>query len=271
MLGRRLFWLIAVLIPIIGWSQRADRFQVLLQSAPCQRPNLAISKMDKFVSDLQVKRGKLKSDENFLRYAFRQSHKSFFHQYKAYTQFPEIFDSGNYDCLSATSFFSVVLDAFGFEYKIIETNYHIFLEVEADQKQILIESTDKTNGFVSTEQAIKDRLMTYRENKMVTAANSKKYYYQYDLDLYQQVMPQQLTGLLYFNQAVTALNDNDLTDCVQKLKKAVRIYNSPRISEFAAILISKVADSELADEDKKDLIRPFASFVKAKASIMAAR
>jgi hypothetical protein len=271
MLRGRFLWLVVLLIPIFGWGQSADRFQILLNSAPSQQPELASSKMDRFISDLQVKRAKLKSDETFLRFAFRESHKMFFHQYKAYSQFPEIFDSGKYDCLSATSFLCVVLDAFKFEYKIIETNYHIFLVVDGDQKQILLESTDKANGFVSDEQSIRERLSVYRENKIVMASTTNRHYYQYNLDLYQEVMPQQLPGLLYFNQAVTAFNNNDLTGCSQKLKKAVRIYNSPRIAEFAVILVSKVADSELSDEEKKNLIRPFASFVKAKSSVMATR
>lgn len=271
MLRGRFLWLVVLLFPIFGWSQSADRFQRLLQSAPSHGPELATSNMNQFISELQVKRDKIKSDENFLRYAFRESHKTFFHHYKAYSQFTEIFDSGNYDCLTATSFFSVVLDSFGFEYKIIETNYHIFLVVKTDQKQILLESTDKTNGFVSDEKSVNEKLNAYRENKTLSAANTDKYYYQYDMDLYQEVMPQQLTGLLYFNQAVTAFNDNDLTGCALKLKKAVRIYNSPRIAEFAVILVTKVVDSELSDEEKKNLIRPLAFFVKAKSSIMATR
>ena len=269
MLAKRFFWLMMVVFPVLGWSQPADRFQVLLQSAPSERPILATSKMNKFLVALKIKRGKLKSDETFLRYAFRESHKTFFHSYKAYSQFPEIFDSGNYDCLSATSFFSVVLDAFGFEYKIIETNYHIFLIVEADQKQILLESTDMNNGFVANDRLIKEKIRGYRENKILTSAD--KYYYQYEVDLYQQVMPQQLTGLLYFNQAVIAFNNNDLTACALKLKKAIRIYNSPRAKELITILVTQVAASDLDEEEKKNLIRPFASMIKAMGSVVAAR
>ena len=101
------------------------------------------------------------------------------------------------------------------------------------------------------------------------SSSSDKYYYQYDLDLYQQVMPQQLTGLLYYNQAVTAFNMNDLVVCAQRLKKAIRIYNSPRIAEFAVILVSRIADSNLGEEEKKQLISPFASIIKDKAAIVA--
>lgn len=269
MLGRRLLWLMAFLIPVLGWSQAPDRFQALLHSAPSHQPQLATVQMNQFITELRLKRGKLKSDEAFLRYTFREAHKTFFKNYKAYSQFPEIFDSGNYDCLSATSLLSVVLDVFGFEYKIIETNYHIFMVVEGDQKQFLLESTDEINGIVTNEEVIKERLARYQENKMYSSS-AGKYYYQYDLDLYQQVMPQQLTGLLYYNQAVTAFNSNDLVVCAQKLKKAIRIYNSPRIAEFAVILVSRIADSSLGEEEKKQLISPFASvIIKDKAAIVA--
>lgn len=269
MLARRFFWLVMVVFPFLGWSQPADRFQILLQSAPSEQPILATSKMNQFIASLEIKRGKLKSDESFLRYAFRETHKTFLKNYKAYSQFPEIFDTGQYDCLSATSFFSLVLDAFGFEYKIIETNYHIFLIVETDLKQILLESTDMNNGFVADDRLIEEKIRGYRENKMLTSAD--KYYYQYDINLYQQVMPQQLTGLLYFNQAVIAFNNNDLAECALKLKKAIRIYNSPRAKELIAILVTQVAASDLEEEEKKNLIRPFASFIKAKGSVVAAR
>ncbi len=271
MLIRRLFWFIALLVPVFGWSQSADRFHVMLQSAPSQQPELAASKMTLFFSELQAKRAKLKSDEAFLRHAFRESHKTFFHNYKAYSQFPEIFDSGNYDCLSATSFFSIVLDRFQFDYQIFETNYHIFLVVEVNQKQILFESTDRENGFVTDDQSIKERMEEYRENKLQTIATTDEYYYQYNLDLFRQVMPEQLTGLLYFNQSVDAFNNNELQDCALKLMKAIKIYNSPRISEFVAILISKVAISQLEEEEKLSLIRPFASFIKIKSPIVASR
>jgi len=271
-LGRRFLWVMAILIPFMGWGQPSDRFQTLLQSASCNMPaEQATLKMSRFLSGLSAKRSKFKSDELFLRYAFRESHKNFFHNYKAYSQFPEIFDSGNYDCLSATSFLSIVLDAFEFDYKIIETNYHIFLVVDANEKQILLETTDKTYGFISGDRILNARLNEYRENNLTTAGNSQLHHYKFDLDIYQQVMPNQLPGLLYFNQAVIAFNNKDYADCAIKIKKALRIYTNPRISELIIILVAEVAESDLEEEEKRKLIRPFASFIKERASVMASR
>lgn len=271
MSGRRLLFVIALIIPLFGWSQPNDRIMELLQSAPSQNPNLAAEKLNQFISRMETKRAKIKSDESFLGFAFQEMHRTFLNTYKAYSQFPEIFDSGNYDCLSATSLYSILLDTFGFEYKIIETNYHIFLIVETQQKQILIETTDRVNGFVTNNRYIKERLAVYNENRILMAASGDQNYYQYKLDLYQRVMPEQLTGLLYFNQAVTAFNNNDLWESATMLKKAIRIYNSPRVPEFVVILINKVAESELGVEEKKRLIIPFASFVKSNGALLASR
>jgi len=270
MLGRLVLWVIMT-IPVVALSQPTDRFTELLNSAPSAAPARATQSMDQFISRLESKRNKLNSDETFLRYLFREAHKTFLNHYQAYSQFPELFDSGKYDCLSATAFFSVVLDRFEFKYDIIETNYHIFLIVKAGEKQILFESTDRVNGFVSDEKVIEERLKGYEKNDLIVASSSDKYFYQYDLDLYQKVSPQQLTGLLYFNQAITSFNNKDLEGSALKLKKAIRIYSSPRIAEFAVILVTGIAESDLPEEEKKILIRPFAAIIKAKSSAVASR
>jgi len=270
MLGRQILWLM-ILVPMLSWGQPVTRFQELLNTAPSQKSESATRSMSLFISKLQAKRTKLSSDEVFLRYMFREAHKTFLSRYKAYSQFPEIFDAGNYDCLSATSFFSIVLEHFGFQYKIMETNYHIFLLVDTGEMQILLESTDQTNGFVSDKKIINERLKRYGENKLLIATSANEYFYQYQQDLYQQVAPQQLAGLLFFNQAISAFNNKEIVESALKLKAATHIYNSPRIAEFAIILVSEIADCDLSDDEKKNLIKPFASIIKRKASVVASR
>lgn len=271
MSGRRILWVMLVFVPLLGWGQSGGLFHELLYSAPINKPEEAIGAMEQFTSKLQLKRARLSSDEAFLLYVFRESHKTFFHHYKAYSQFPEIFNTGHYDCLSATSLLSVVLEKFGFQYKIMETNYHIFLLVDIGVKQVLLESTDKVNGFVSDRKIVDARLKEYEENNLLMASSGDRYFYQYDVNLFQPVMSHQLRGLLLFNQAVSAYNSKDLSMGAMKLKEAMRIISSPRMAEFAIILVTEIADSNLSEEEKKSLIRPFAQLIKAKASVVAAR
>ena len=83
------------------------------------------------------------SDARQLHTLFRRMHKVFLKNYKAYSDFDELFTSGKYDCLTATALFSNVLDNFQYAYEIIETNYHIFLMVKTSKGEIMIETTDR--------------------------------------------------------------------------------------------------------------------------------
>ena len=195
-----------------------------------------------------------------------------FKSYQSYSQFTDIFESGSYDCLSATSFLSVLLEEFDFEYKIIETNYHIFLLVETMEGPVLLESTDKFNGIVTDKQQMEERISKYQANELaISPSESDRNYYQFNLKLYQQVLPNQLPGLLYFNQAVVAYNHKNLIECADKLDKASKIYESPRTAEFAVILVRSVAASELDEELKMELIRPFVKYLRNTNSVLASR
>lgn len=257
--------------PLIGRAQHSELLADLLESYPAKNPVGITQRIDGFVASLHKKRERY-SDQNFVRLIFREAHKKFFDTYKPYAQFSEIFESGNYDCLSATTFLTVVLQEFNYDYKIIETNYHIFLSVETDAGPVLLESTDQYNGIVTDPSQIEQRISNYRNNKLfINPSQSDKDHYQYNLNLYQIVNPKQLSGLLIFNQAVIAYNNKDLVKCAAKLDKARKIYESPRTSEFAVILVKSVVASNLNEELKKDLIRPFVKYLRNTSSVIASR
>ncbi|MEQ1584267.1 MAG: hypothetical protein ABL895_00185 [Cyclobacteriaceae bacterium] len=258
-------------LPLTGSTQHNGLLPDLLSSHPATDPVAITHRMNVFISTLREKRAR-NSDKEFVRLIFRESYRKFFDTYKPYAQVSEIFESGTYDCLSATSLLSVMLEEFNFDYKIIETNYHIFLSVETDTGPILLESTDRYNGIVSDPKQIEQRISTYRNNKLfINPSQSDKDHYQYNLNLYQIVQPNQLPGLLYFNQAVIAYNNKDLVKCAAKLDQARKIYESQRTSEFAIILVKSVVDSNLNEEEKKDLIRPFVKYLRNSNSVIASR
>jgi hypothetical protein len=241
-----------------------------MATSPSLQTRNVTTDVQDFVQTLRHKKEKMKSEDAFLRYAFRESSRKFFKNYKAYSQFPELFENGNYDCLTATSFLSVVLDEFEFAYKAIETNYHIFLMIETKQGRILLESTDLVNGFVADELLIEARLKRYHENVLATT-DEGKYYYQYSHNLFQSVQPQQLVGLLYFNQAIVAFNELRYKECVVALKETLRKYNTPRIAELAELVIKSVATSELPDVEKKNLVRSLIPLMQSNHMIVASR
>jgi hypothetical protein len=227
--------------PLISFSQE-NLLSSLIEATPNANSKLIETKINGFIS---IK---------FLKSVVNESHKKFLKTYKAYSQFNAIFEKGDYDCLSGTSFFSVVLDELHFRYKIIETNYHVFLLIDTNRGQVVLETTDRLFGFKTDPKEIENSLSHYKENVLSSLASDKQNYYQYHANLFHEVSSRQLSGLLYFNQAVVAFNSHDWISCVESLHKAKLIYDNARVKELTEILINAIELSNLNRYEKQELL-----------------
>lgn len=227
----------------------------LLATSPGVEANLAEERIDNFILRLEEKR--TPSDINFLRKAFIETHRKFLKKYSQYSDISQVFTTGKYDCLTATSIYSVVLDRLNFDYNIIETNYHIFIVVNTSHGEVLLETTDLWNGFVTDSKKIDQRIGNYKKNTVASLPANDKKFYLYHLNLYHTLQQSQLPGLLYFNQAVKAYNAGEWEQCATLLDKAQAIYSSPRIAELTLILIESVKNSALDEGKKKHFLDKF--------------
>lgn len=215
--------------------------------------SLSLEEFETFVGKLESKR--TKADEvTFLRTLFNRTHHKFLRHYTDQASFSELFKTGRYNCLTGTSLFSILLERFEFEYQIIETNYHIFILVQANGNPVLFEATDPQSGFTSDEKMIKERIARYRENT-IQEMHPDRYHYKFSFDLYNKVEPEELTGLLYYNLAVAAFNENSLDRAVQLLDRAFQNYRSERIEEFSKIMLLALVESDLEASAKISYVR----------------
>jgi hypothetical protein len=249
------------LMPLMAFSQ-GNILPSLIETAPNTSPIIIETKINSFIVAQKEKKQLAKSELKFLKSIVNESHKKFLKSYKSYSQFNEVFESGFYDCLSGTAFFSVILDELQFQYKIIETNYHIFLLIETKQGRVLLETTDRLFGFKTNSKEIESCLSQYKENLLASASSKKLHYYQYQVNLFREVNPLQLSGLLYFNQAVIAYNNHEWATCVDRLEKARSIYNNPRIEELTEILAKSISLSELNEKSKQQLLLYLAKYIR---------
>ena len=244
--------LFLVFAPIMGFSQ-GNLLPKFIQSAPQADARLIQSKIDNFVFIQKGKMKEARNEVNFLKSLVNESHKKFLKSYKAYSRFDEQFETGHYDCLTGTAFFSLILQALEIEYKIIETNYHIFLLIDTKKGKVLLETTDRLFGFKTDPNEVEKCLAQYGQNQLNTNS-SQQLHYRYQVSLFREVAPTQLTGLLYFNQAVVAYNNHQWETCVERLGKARYIYDNPRVEELTQILATSISLSNLADKEKQKLL-----------------
>jgi hypothetical protein len=196
------------------------------------------------VRKLHEKQVKSGNKTAFVRYLFNKTRHSFLRNYAEYATFSETLNKGTYNCLTGTALYALLLKQLDIPYKVIETNYHIFLMAETEDGRVLLEATDSENGVVLGESRIDARINEYR--KGIPSQNDRsKTYYQYDADLFKQVSLDELTGLLYYNRAIVAYNRHDLPEAIERLIKSAELYQSSRTTEFAAILQIAIVESKL--------------------------
>ena len=241
-------------LPILTRAQEAvsgeSRFTYYLNQYIETGTNETItpSEISNFIVKLRVIRAKT-DDSNFLKTLFSRTHNKFLKQYRNQASFNDIFKNGRYNCLTGTALLALLLDRFEFDYQIIETNYHIFILVHTEGNNILLEATDPHSGFVSDQKMVRERINLYRENK-IQELSPDHYHYHFSFDLYNGVALKELTGLMYYNQAVEAFNRNQLDRSVQLLDKATESYKSERIEEFSRVILLALVQSNLEAKAK---------------------
>jgi len=214
----------------------------------------------KFSQKLAKRKGQ-KDDRQFLKYVFSKTHQRYLRTYSNYAAFNAINERGVYNCLTGTALYALLLKDLGYDFKIIETNYHIFLVVNTDAGKILFEATDPVKGFIADQQAVEKRIARYKSDQFVKDEADKNYYL-YSFKLFNEVSLDQMLGLLYYNEAIQAFNDHQLQDAVVDLDNATALYSSPRITEFSKIILLSVMQSKLDHAVKENCVRKIQSIRK---------
>ncbi|MCK6617305.1 MAG: hypothetical protein L6Q51_06650 [Cyclobacteriaceae bacterium] len=205
---------------------------------------------------LQGKRHKFRSESEFIRHIFASTHKKFLKHFNAQANFGLLFKDGTYNCLTGTILYSLILSDFNIHHQVIETNYHIFILVHSDTGTLLLEATDPINGLVATPNEIATRINSYKAAPpSITSADSDLMRYEFSFDMYNAVTIDELAGLLYYNQAIEAYNNQQLTQAVFFLGEAIARYSSPRIEEMARLLLITVHESNLDAHEKSKVKR----------------
>ena len=225
----------------------------------------------KFVERLDEK-GEAKNTVRFCRTLFQKTRQEFLRNYTPYASFGETLSKGKYNCLTGTALYAMLLERFNIRYTIIETNYHIFLLADTDEGRALFEATDPLHGFVTNQDEIEKRIQQYKQNVIQPAsAGGNKKYYEYNVSLYQQVSLDQMSGLLHYNLSIEAYNQQGFEEAIHHLDKALSFYSSPRITEFSAILLLSVLESNLDESVKENYLKRIQAIRKKQLPVMASR
>lgn len=273
----RILILVLFVMPFLGWGQvnliarrSTDKLgQYVYTYSQVGGNTYSIPDLSNFIKKLERKEIQ-KKDTEFIRLLYSKTRHEFLKHYAEYASFSETISKGRYNCLTGTALYALLLEHFGIDYKIIETNYHIFLLAYVGEGKILFEATDPLNGFVENPKDIGNRIKQYKQNRVEETAADKKYY-RYNFELYNEVTLDQMEGLLHFNLSIVAYNQQDLSAAIHHLGNALELYNSPRITEFSSILLLSVLESKLDKERKENCLKTIQAIRRKQVPVMASR
>lgn len=269
----RTLYIILLAAGAVVWCYASDenpRERMLLEPylATVEHAEVDLAKWDIYLSKLSSKREQFKDDRKFLEYMFYRTHQVFLKRYTEVTSFDEIFTQGSYNCLSGTILYSVMLNHFGIKHDVIETNYHIFILAQTSKGEVLLETTDGLDGFVTSAAKIEERIKQYQENQTRNKAES---HYQFSFDLFSKVSQEELIGLLYYNYAVESFNHQDLKKSVHYLSLATERYTSARIEEFSEVLLWTLLLDENINATEKQSLKKQLQIIRYKALLATAK
>ncbi len=193
--------------------------------------DFAIS-FDELVAKMERKQQRYRRDVDFLNYLFYKVHNKYLKQYEQYVSFGDVMANGKYDCLTGTAFYGLLLDQLGYSFRIHETNYHIVLLINLPEGQVMFESTDYAHGFLKDAEKISERLSLHTSNN--TQGGEDLLVFENNAN--HMIGLRQLAGLQYYNLAIKAFNVQDFASAHAQIEKAVTLYDSPRVREFARVV-----------------------------------
>ena len=189
---------------------------------------------------------KSKDQSRFLKKLFYRIQREYLVEYASNTQLANLLvGSKQYDCVTGTALYALVLDALQIDYSIKETDFHVYLLVHLSGKDILFESTDPIYGFIENPVVISDRVREYASSSSETVQRSSKSASPFKISFYRDrvISITELAGLQYYNLATEAFNNGSQDIAIEYIEIALSLYPNDRLSGFREILLVDLSQS----------------------------
>lgn len=213
---------------------------------------IALQKINSCVSYLKDELAD-KTEIKKVKITYDYVHKQFLKIYKLKNSFIDIFETGEYNCVSATALYAVILSKLSIPYQIRETPEHVYLIAYPNSSKIVIETTSPTKGYYQFSTSFISSFVTNlyeskiisKEEYMSTPANElfNKHYFSSE-----SISILGLSGIQYSNFAIYYLEDNDFKNANEEIKKAYFIFQNEKHKYILKSTLTSLLDKNGYDD-----------------------
>jgi hypothetical protein len=193
-------------------------------------------------SELDQKAAKKLDSIALLRVIFQKTHQRLLKNYRQHSTFSNMLDQGAYDCVSGSAALGLLLDRYGYSFDVVETDYHVFIQVYLEGKTLILESTLPVGGMITAPSAVSNYLAAYLSEGAPVARNISEglagtKVNSLDNTIFRKVNLSELVGLQHYNEAIVHFNKQNYKQAIDLLSKAYTRYPSERIEGLKALSI----------------------------------
>ncbi|MEP2026201.1 MAG: hypothetical protein ABJH98_17070 [Reichenbachiella sp.] len=196
--------------------------------------------------------GKIK----YYKEVYNHVHDRFFRKYELHHYFNKVFADGTYNCVSGCAIYALTFRELDINYFIKETPTHVYIVLESDGNQYLIETTDPSGRFNKFSKNFKTQFVKQLQSvKLIDEQEFRdssvddlfdKYYFT-DVNL----SLKELVGVQYWNDGIYKFQEEDLSGAIDAFKKCFVLYPNEKVKEMLlaslALMTNKTNYSSIAD------------------------
>ncbi len=240
---------------------KRDTFNLFLAIDENMTEKEAIWRNDIYLSifkDLEDKKIQTKKIDKKIKLSYSSVHSRFLKKYNDNDYFPVIFQTGTYNCVSASMLYAMIFDNLDIPYKIKASSNHVYLVANPGSNSIVIETTNPSFEEKIFTGEFKQQYVNYlRTSKLISDSEYKnKSVEELFEEKFKEVRDAEfinLPGFQYYNKAITKLQNNEIEKALQLSQKAYFFYPDYQVKALlhSSLLfhIEKCAFDKLSDID----------------------
>lgn len=191
-------------------------------------------KYNEVIDELREKKIESKPINKQIKLAYSSIHSRFLDKYSEVEYFPEIFQTGIYNCVSASMIYAIVFDNLKIPYKVMASSNHIYLIANPGEKSVVIETTNPGFEKMIFTGEFKQQYVDYlRNSKLISETEIKKKsveeIFEEKFNEVKNAEFDNLPGFQYYNKALSKLQNNDSDGAYQLCQKAYFFYPDQQV------------------------------------------
>lgn len=246
----------------------SSAFNLLMTIGSEVSPTTIREKNDIWQQELQSLKNIAVSKKKAKYYAqiYEDLHDHLLVKYEEQNLFYQVFDNGRYNCVSACALYALAMEDLGISYTVKETPTHVYLIIDPEGEQYILETTDPVQGLNKFSSGFKGQFVQkLADQKLIgsdeVVTNSEEFLFEKYYFNEPKLSIRDLVAIQYSNYGIYMAREHQFDKALIAFAKAQYLYPSTKHRDLLYHGIAEyLAESGYEKEDQSQKLSWLARF-----------